>query len=405
MPQSNQNQPAPGDDEIKAGQQPDTAADPEVETTTDDIAQQAIAAFDEGEAEASGDDGSLVPAPPVNERAGDEGDDEGDEGDDEAGDDGSGGEETPEQKAAREKLEAAKAAEDAEVKALKLHGKTEQRFRELSGKVRELSDKLERAGGDEVIETVAKLGGKQGLALTIQAAQDQFRWDEEMARIGAKPEQFATAVGIIAAANSNDENAWREAREVLVQQLAHFDQLLGKPSEHYDPLKQHPDLQERVRKGELDEADAQEMAALRDARARAQQEHERQQQEGMATEAQRRALADLSGLGAELKKRDGEATFTRKMAILQEAINEALVSLPPDKWVEKARAMYEKLALQDAPAPQAPPAQRPRPGKQPVRVSSATTGAAGGGAIHPSRPVDPVAAFDQGVQEAREAGL
>lgn len=401
MPQSNQNQPAPGDDEIKAGQQPDTAADPEVETTTDDIAQQAIAAFDEGEAEASDDDGSLVPAPPVNERA----DDEGDEGDDDGdGDEGSGGEETPEQKAAREKLEAAKAAEDAEVKALRLHGKTEQRFRELSGKVRELSDKLERAGGDEVLETVAKLGGKQGLALTIQAAQDQFRWDEEMARIGAKPEQFATAVGIIAAANSNDEKAWREAREVLVQQLAYFDQLLGNPSEHYDPLKQHPDLQERVRKGELDEADAQEMAALRDARARAQQEHERKQQDGMAAEAQRRALADLSGLGAELKKRDGEATFTRKMAVLQEAINETLASLPPDKWVAKARAMYEKLALPDAPAPQAP-AQRPRPGKQPVRVSSATTGAAGGGAIHPSRPVDPVAAFDQGVQEARDAGL
>lgn len=369
------------------------------------LEQRALDAFDEGAQEVEDGPGD----PPIHEHKG-EGDEGGAEGDPAAGDGGDAGgdgagEETPEQKAEREQSEraaAAKAEDDKAVKELNLRGKAEQRFRDLSGQVRELKGQLEKVGGEEVLKTVAELGGKEGLERVVRDAADQQKWDEELTKIGATAEQFGQAVGYIAAFNSQDPKVWAQARENLLREVAVLDERLGDKTDRYDPLAAHADLQAKVRKGELDEGDALEIARLRAAQGRSEQQtqaqRQAQEQQQRERDEQQRGLQSLQHLGAELKQRDG-VNFQRKMDAIRGAIDAALPSLPPAQWAAHARALYDGVRL---PEPPPPP---PRVGKQPVRQGAATTGAAGGGAIHPNRPADPIAAFDQGAQEARDAGL
>lgn len=401
----------PGNGEAEDhGQDPAAAAAAGAEGGDDrPVDERALAAFDEGVAEAEDGPGD----PPIHEHKG-----EGDEDGQGAAGDGSGesdgkppaapgdgGEETPEQKAEREQAEraaAAKAEDDKAVKELNLRGKAEQRFRDLSGQVRSLNEQLEKLGGQEVVETIGKIGGREGLARVLRDAEDQRVWDENLTKIGATAEQFGQAVGYIAAFNSQDPAVWKQARENLLREVAVLDQRLGDKTDRYDPLEAHDDLKQRVRKGELDEADAVEIARLRAAQAQTQQQSQAQaqaQQEQARQQQERDAgLQALHQLGAELKASD-PVNFQRKMAAIKGAIEAALPNVPPSQWAAHARALYQGVQLP------APPPAPPRVGKQPVRQGAATIGAAGGGSVHRNQPIDPLAAFDQGVEEARETGL
>lgn len=373
------------------------------------VEERAVDAFDEGAAEAED-----APAPAAggdtDDSAG-EGEGEAGEGagapgepgaggDDEPGDAGAG-EETDEERAAREQEErtaAAKADDDQAVKELGLRGKAEARFRDLSGQVRDLSQKLEAVGGDDAVKLLTDLGGKQGLDRVVKDAEDQRQWDRHMSEIGCTPEQFGQAMGYLKAFGSDDPAVLKQARDNLLQEVALLDGRLGEKTERHDPLSAHADLKGKVQRGELDEEDALEIARLRGGGQRAQEQAQAQQQQQQQQQAMEQGRVMLSQLGAQLKQRDGDATFAARMAVIGKALDAALPALPPAQWGAYAQQLYDSVQLQ-----QAPKQQRPRVGKGPVRQSSATVGSAGG--AHPDTPRDPWSAFDQGVEEAREVGL
>lgn len=377
------------------------------------IEERAMDAFDEGAAEA--DD---APAPAAaqegdtDDGAG-EGEGEGGEGEGAGGEPGAGadgqpdpaaaGEETDEARAAREQEEraaAAKADDDKAVKELGLRGKAEQRFRDLSGQVRDLSQKLEAVGGDDAVKLLTDLGGKQGLERVVQDAQAQHQWDRHMAEIGCTPQQFGQAMGFLKAIGSDDPAVLKQARDNLLAEVALLDGRLGEKTERHDPLASHADLKAKVQRGEIDEEDALEIARLRAGGQRAQQQTEQQRLQQEQQQAIQQGQDALAQLGIELKQRDGESVFKARMAIIAKALDAAVPNLPPAQWAQHAQALYDSIP---APQPQAPRAPTPRVGKSPARQSSATVGSAGG--AHPNVPKDPWAAFDQGVEEAREVGL
>lgn len=376
-------------------QQQEPPAEPE---KTD--AEKAVEAWDEGEEEAA-------PAPPVNERKGDEGDEysgdpadgDGGDGGKDAGPDGAD-DETDEQRAEREKSErdaAAKAEDDKAVQDLGLKGKAEQRFRDLSGQVRELSQKLEAVGGEEVVKRITELGGKDGLDRVVKDAGAQREWDERMAQIGCSPEQFGDAMGYLMAINSEDPNVLRQARDNLLKEVGLLDQRLGEKTDRHNPLDQHPDLKTKVQRGELEEEDAVEIAILRQKQQLGEQSQSQHQQEQKRQQAVQEGQQAVATLGAELRQRDGERDFAAKMKVVGPIIDKALPDVPPARWAEYARTVYDSVQVPPAPAP------KPRVGRQPVRQSHGTQGAAG--AVHPNKVDDPMDAFDQGIAEAREMGL
>lgn len=378
-----------------------------------DVQEAAMAAFDEGVAEA---DEAPAPAPKPTEDEGDDGDGGSDDGQGDgegAGDGGDaddGGEgdgsgkpvETDEQRAEREKSErdaAAKADDDRAVKELGLRGKAEQRFRDLSGQVRDLSQKLEAVGGDDVVKAITQLGGKQGLDRVIEDAKAQHQWDQHMETIGCTPQQFGEAMGYLKAINSDDPEVLKAARDNLLKEVALLDGRLGEKTERHDPLDAHPDLKAKVQSGAMDEEDALEIARLRAGGQRAQEQTQAQRVQQEAQQAQEAGRSQLAQLGATLRQRDGDAPFKARMAVIGRALDAALPALPPAQWVAYAQQLYDSVQLPAA--PQAP--AKPRVGKSPARGSSATVGSAGG--AHPDKPANPWDAFDQGVEEAREVGL
>src|SRR5690606_34526296 len=113
------------------------------------------------------------------------------------------------------------------VQDLGLKGKAEQRFRDLSGQVRELSQKLEAVGGEEAVKTLTELGGKEGLQRTIEDAKAQHQWDQHMANLGCSPEQFGEAMGYLKAINSEDPVVLKQARDNLLKEVSLLDERLG----------------------------------------------------------------------------------------------------------------------------------------------------------------------------------
>lgn len=381
-PNTESGQPA---DELDTGAS--AAAEAQEEITQTD-AERAVDAFDEGAGLKEGDD--------------DEGAD--DAGDAAVGDGGDGApagaggkqpepDETPEQRLAREKkeAEAAEAAEvDQTVKELGLKGKAEERFRDLTGRLKEATSKIEQLGGDE------------GLQRIVRDATDQREWDQKLSEIGCTPEQFGQAIGFIAAINSNQPEILRQARDNLLKEVALLDGRLGEKTERHDPLSSHPDLQAKVESGAMDEEDALEVVRLRMAAAAREQADHRQNQTAAQQQEQKEGMQQLAQLGESLKARDGEAVFTAVMASIGPDLNQMAGSMPPAQWKAVAERLY-KLGLKAAQAQaQAPAALRPpRPGvKQPMRQQHGTRGAATVTKEH----TDPMAAFDAGVEEVRARG-
>lgn len=358
-------------------------------------AEKAIEAWDDGVDEA--------PEPPVNERKGEEPGEDGEDAPDEdpgdGGDESAAPAETDEQRAEREKSErdaAAKAEDDKAVKDLGLRGKAEQRFRDLSGQVRDLSQQLESVGGEEAIKAITELGGKEGLQRTIEDAKAQHQWDQQMAQIGCTPDQFGQAMGVLAAINSDDPAVLRQVRDNLLKEIGLLDDRLGEKTDRHDPLEKDPELRAKVQRGEMDEEDALEILRLRRQAEASTQRNQQATQQQQAQQAQQQGAKDLSDIGAELRQRDGDKVFAAKMKIVAPVLDKALPQLPPAQWKQYAADLYASVQLPKA-------AQPPRVGKSPVRQSHGTTGAAGD--VHRNNPPDPMDAFDQGVAEARELGM
>lgn len=356
------------------------AAEAAAETQTEQSLQdKAIDAFDEGAGVGDNDDTETEVVD--------------DGGDGKEAEDGVGEvTETEEQKADREKQEAESAEAkkvDDDVKSLGLKGKAEERFRDLTGRLAQANKELQQYGGTE------------GLQRLQRDAEDQRQWDQRLNEIGCTPQQFGQAIGAVAAINSDDPAAWKQAHEFLSAEVKLLAKKLGLESGDYDPLSDHADLLDKVEAGAIDREDALEIARLR-AGGKAREDAASRNaalaaQKEELDRAQQQGLESLSALGAELKQRDGDAQFTAVMKLIGPRLQSLTSAIPPNQWSGQARALYE-LAKDAGARPAAAP---PRVGgKQPIRQSHATRHAPGVTKEH----TDPMLAFDAGVEEARALG-
>ncbi len=248
----------------------------------------------------------------------------------------------------------------------------------------------------ELTQQLEKYGGPEGLERLARDANDQREWDQRMNQLGLTPEEFGQAVGFAAAAKSNDPAVLQQLHENLTKVVGEVSKRLGMKTPDFDPLDQHPDLKDKVQTGQIDEADALEIARLRGLQGLTEEQRQNAQRQTQQQTEQQQGIQSLQQLGAELKTRDGEALFNAKFGVIRGALDAALVHLPPSQWQQHARSLYDAVQVP------APAQQRPRAGKQPIRQSHANKAGHG---VSPQTPADPMAAWDLGVEEARARGL
>ena len=121
--------------------------------------------------------------------------------------------------------------------------KAQERFRNLTSRLKEKDSELERLSND--------LGGIRHL----------------MKETGGKPEDFAKTFEYIRAINHGD---FDNARNILEDQIRQLTVMTGKQFGQVDALSQFPDLRERVNSYQMDEQTALEMARHRSAQAQQQ---------------------------------------------------------------------------------------------------------------------------------------
>lgn len=284
-----------------------------------------------------------------------------------AGKDASGKEAKPE---TDEKVE-------GEIKALDLKGKTAERFRELS----------KRPTPEDVEKTVAPLR---------EQAEKLEQWNTILRDSTATPPQLDRALGYLQRINSGDPKSMREAYDAMRQEVAWLGKQLGEEVPgSYDPLKDHPDLAEKVANGEITRELALDHVRLRADRARTEDvdrrrgETERQTRE--QTEAQNAAKTALNQLGARLKASDPQ--YEAKIKRLAPALAYARENLPPAQWAGYVEQAYGLIEI--AP-PAATTTARVPVGSVPLRPSAPPAGQ------RAAIPKDPMAAFKLGL--ASEAG-
>lgn len=243
---------------------------------------------------------------------------------------------TPEQKA--------KAEDDRLTAEAKAFGITKEdttaKFKELSreaAKVKELEPRV-----TELTERVAK--------------QDEvFTFMEQN---GVTGDQFGQAVAVLSHINSGDPVRLQRAYEALGEQMTVIGAKLGLEAPGYDPLAAHPDLQEKLRLGVIENReDALEIAQGRQLKAAA-ATHSTQQ--GAQT-AQQQELADVTRdlTALETRLRTTDPQFSQKWAILAPSLVPALGRLP---LRERAAAFEQAYAAFQLPAaPVTPATLRPDP--------------------------------------------
>lgn len=296
-----------------------------------------------------------------------------DAGGDEGAGDGAGGagdqpDPDAEAKAAREKADAEHAAAvDAEVKTLGLKGKTEERFRELSGRAKVAAD-LEKE--------------RPAMVARIQRA-DEF--EDQIIATGATPEQFGRAMAALQAVNSEDPVVLGNLEKVLEEELVFVRKKLGKKAGDYDPLTEagNEDLAEDVRRGELSEARALELAQLRVGGRR---QAETRQHAGEAIQAQQHAVQAVAAWGGEVKAIDPQ--FAAKMEKIAPAIRNIQQTLPPEKWLGAVKQLYLQTRVEES--------RRP-PGRVNPRPQQSTPAAA-----LEEKPKDALDALRQGIRGAEK---
>lgn len=233
----------------------------------------------------------------------------------------------------------AKAAVDAEVASLGLKEKAAARFHELAARAAE----AEQYRG---------------------AAERAQQWEERILSTGANPEQFGQAMNYLTLLNSGDPANLEIALQQIEGEYHALARALGKPAGGaIDPLADHPDLAEKVASMDMDRATALEVAGMRaqmrlreaSTQARTQQdEHQRAVQQGQQ---------QLAALENELRAAD-PAGYASRLQALAPALQEAVRTLPPDRWAPFARTLFAT-----APTIAAAPAVQPSAGITPLRAS------------------------------------
>lgn len=261
----------------------------------------------------------------------------------------------------------AKAVED-EITALGLKEKSAERFRELSGQVRELSQRPDS-------EAVTALQTR------AQRADD---WERTVTSTGATPEQFGQMLGALHALNSGDPQQLAQASQWLSGALAQVNKTIGKEAPGYDPLDEHADLKRAVEDGDIDRKYALELAEGRAHRTQASAAAERRSRTSYSEQVREQTLKqasdDVTALNAELQKSDPQ--FAAKLQRLAPALKQIPESVAPEKWVSTIRKMFAETVI-----------ETPKPA-----VSTSPMRPQGGGGTMKRQPKDEMEAFDMGLE-------
>jgi len=304
--------------------------------------QQEEALIDQALADAAAADGVVEP-PAVGAADAAAGKD-GAQGDGAAGDDG--------KSAAAKDGAAGEGADEAAAEAEKLGiGKNEAanaKFKELYNKVAEYEKK-----------TVPDL------------QQRADRYEQHVQHIestGASPDQYQSALHVIAAVNRGGPAEWAQAREYLAREVAFLDEKLGNGKPGEDVLSGHQDLAEAVEGGGMDRQYAEELARARGRNKATQTWQEEQAQQHRTAGSAQQEAADcrdtLNEIEARLKASDPE--WDRKRETLIPILAPIMATLPFKDRPEAFIKAYRELRLPAAAAPAPKPAV-PLPTHQPLR--------------------------------------
>lgn len=267
---------------------------------------------------------------------------------------------TDEEKAKAE--EDRKAAVDQEADALKLKGKSRERFHELSRTVSEQSEQLKAY--QELSADPVKLKEEVGQLVAFQDA---------IFESGLDGTDFKNVAGYKKAITGDDPAAWEAARAFLLQELEWLEtERMGiRTKDGADPYTVHEDLAAEVASGEISVKRANEIAATRNVKktasvVRTQTAEQRQAQE--VAEQATNACAEF----ATSANRADPAEWAAKWPTLQPKLAQIQKDYPPKDWADRMELEYRRIpyARQQAPAAAAgAPAQAPvrqaRPGVLP----------------------------------------
>lgn len=241
--------------------------------------------------------------------------------------------------------------------------RSRQRFENLTGRVKETESQLQ------------------------QTRQQLNDWHDMVRETKSSPEEFANAIEYMRQLHSDDPNDRKAAFDMLEQARTELARQLGIAAPGVDILTDYPDLQERVKNLELDEATAAEIAK---ARSTEKMQSQQAQQTAQQAEQQQRTRAslqqgtqELNALGDHLKKTDPD--YPKKLEIMKKHVIPRIRQLPPDQWAKAFNDQYAILGeLGQAVQPQQPP----------VNTGTRRASATGGGIKAP-----------QNMEEAIEQGL
>lgn len=239
-------------------------------------------------------------------------------------------------------------AVEQEIADLKLSDKSAERFRALTGQVKELApirDAMEKAGVKDIAD----------LPKLVERAKLAEDFAGEVQATGASPEQYGQALdylGLVTRAAHGDMKAAEQAFAVMEKEYQALGQLLGKDVGTTLP----DDLQAEVEAGDLTRQRALEIAAGRTREAASGQRREQQSQQEKVQQATQQGNTALDGWDKQMAATD--ATYASKRATLSKMVGWIKANLPPDKWVDATQKAYATIPA-PAPAPAPPPPKVP----------------------------------------------
>jgi hypothetical protein len=217
---------------------------------------------------------------------------------------------------------------------------------------------------------------------------------------GATGEQYGRTLGYLemsVAGNQGNLKAAEAAYNIAMQEANHWAKIIGKEVPGvFDPLEEHPDLQDDIDQMNLSRERALEIVALRAAAKQAEQQGEQQTASQRQEQVAHEAYQEIQKFD---KSMHGDPVYMQyHRGALDRAIRQIRAQFPPDEWVGRAAAAYDiiKEVRTPAPAP-APQARGPTP-NQPVQTRNRVPGPAGGTPpLEPKIPADPFAALEMGL--------
>lgn len=275
---------------------------------------------------------------------------------------------------------------DQAVRDLGLKGRAEERFRELTGQVKELTPLRDALAKHQITEPAK-------IEEMVENAARAVEWENTVLASTATPEQFGAALNVIKAMNSADPAMQNLAFDAMLGEVVNLGRRLGREVVGLvDPLQSHPDLQQEVSSGDLKRERALEIAAQRATATAIKDRDSAREMDEQHRAAVQHALTDVQALNDQLKASDPD--FARKLALLQPTLDLMRETVPPAQWRDRIERAYRALPALPAatPAPAAP--ARVPVGHMPVRPT-------GTPAAMQAKPKNEMEAFEMGLRSVR----